>query len=228
MPTPPHLPLKVVSILPGSVEFELYYRKKSVVQRVCANKATFLGQDIPDNMNAFGVYDYSVWSKSFRSAAQYKEYLAKKSGIKMSKGIFSEERSDWQTTEGTFEGSAGLKMGGFGGDVSMSGSSVGGSSSKTSGVTSSRSLEKQARSKSSSESNSHLAVLEADFKLYEIALDHSVPSDLSAAFLGDFSNLPTSYYYIGADVKLQDFILRYGTQYIKSAKFGGKLDVFKR
>ena len=40
--------------------------------------------------------------------------------------------------------------------------------------------------------------------------------------------LPNSYYHIGADIKLQDFILRYGTHYVKSAKFGGKLSVFKK
>ena len=29
-------------------------------------------------------------------------------------------------------------------------------------------------------------------------------------------------------MKLQQFILRYGTHYVKSAKFGGKLNVFKK
>ena len=43
-----------------------------------------------------------------------------------------------------------------------------------------------------------------------------------------FFQLPTSYYHIGADIKLQEFILRYGTHYVRSAKFGGKLNVFKR
>ena len=43
-----------------------------------------------------------------------------------------------------------------------------------------------------------------------------------------FFQLPTSYYHIGADVTLQDFILRYGTHYVKSAKFGGKLNIFKK
>ena len=50
-------------------------------------------------MNAFGVYDYSIWTKSFQSATKYKEYLAKKSGIKMSQGTFAEEQSDWQKTK---------------------------------------------------------------------------------------------------------------------------------
>ena len=57
-------------------------------------------------------------------------------------------------------------------------------------------------------SKGFFAVMEADVKLYEIALDHSSTSDLSATFLDDFNNLPTSYYLIGADVKLQDFVLR--------------------
>ena len=31
-------------------------RKKSIIQRVCAGKASFMGRDVPDNMNAFGLY----------------------------------------------------------------------------------------------------------------------------------------------------------------------------
>ena len=175
-------------------------------------------------MNAFGVYDYAIWTKSFQSSQMYKEYLAKKSGITMSQGTFAEEQSDYQKTTSKSSGSLGFGTVSWGG----SGESTGGSSSTQSGVKSSESLEEQGESQSTSTSNSFLAVLEADIKLYEIALDHSSPSDLSAPFLEDFSNLPTSYYHIGADIKLQEFILRYGTHYVKSATFGGKLDVFKR
>ena len=42
-------------------------RKQSIIQRACAGKATFDGKDVPDNMNAFGVYDYSVSTHSFQS-----------------------------------------------------------------------------------------------------------------------------------------------------------------
>ena len=39
--------------------------------------------------------------------------------------------------------------------------------------------------------------------------------------------MPDSYYAIGASRKFQDFILRWGTHYVKSAKFGGQLTVKK-
>jgi hypothetical protein len=200
-------------------------RKKSVVQRVCAGKAQFLGKDVPDNMNAYGVYDYSIWTKSFQSATQYKEFLTKKSGIKMSAGTFAEEQKEWQSTKSKIHGKYRPWSGYSGG---MSGVSVGGASESQVGIQSSESMTNQANSQSKSNSNSFLAVLEADIKLYEIALDSSTPTDLSSTFVKDFIALPTSYYKIGADIKLQDFVLRYGTHYVKSAKFGGKLDVFKK
>ena len=31
-------------------------RKKSILQRTCAGKSTYLGKDVPDTMNAFGLY----------------------------------------------------------------------------------------------------------------------------------------------------------------------------
>ena len=31
-------------------------RKKSILQRVCAGKGSFMGKDVPDTMNAFGLY----------------------------------------------------------------------------------------------------------------------------------------------------------------------------
>ncbi len=43
---------------------------------------------IPDNMVAYGIYDYSVSSRTFQSVTTYREYLAKKSGITMSSGVF--------------------------------------------------------------------------------------------------------------------------------------------
>ena len=49
---------------------------------------TFMSQPIPDNMIAFGVYDYSVHSQTYESVDMYREYLAKKSGTSMSSGIF--------------------------------------------------------------------------------------------------------------------------------------------
>jgi hypothetical protein len=53
------------------------------------------------------------------------------------------------------------------------------------------------------------------------------PSDLSVPLLKDFMSLPASYHAIRADVAYQNFLLRYGTHFIRSAKFGGKLTIRK-
>ena len=63
-----------------------YCRKKSCVQRACVNHASFLDMEVPDNMNAFGIYDYKIGTNSFQSVRGYREYLAKKAGISMSEG----------------------------------------------------------------------------------------------------------------------------------------------
>ena len=40
--------------------------------------------------------------------------------------------------------------------------------------------------------------------------------------------LPQSFYSPGAPAKFQDFILRYGTHFVKAAKFGGQFKVVKQ
>ena len=68
------------------------------MQRVCYNKASFLDRDVPDNMNAFGIYDYKIGTKSFQSVDGYRAYLAKKAGTAMSAGTFAEVSQKFQPT----------------------------------------------------------------------------------------------------------------------------------
>ena len=95
------------------------------------------------------------------------------------------------------------------------------------GESSSNANQKQSAKSIRGSSSHYIAVLEADLKLFEITLDSVSPNDLSSPFLRDFIKLPSSYYKIGADVELQSFVLRYGTHYIRSSKFGGQLQVIK-
>ena len=53
-------------------------RRKSIVQRHCKNKGTYQGEDVPDTMNVFGIYDTSCQGKTYdsleaRSATQREE-----------------------------------------------------------------------------------------------------------------------------------------------------------
>eukprot|EP00058_Branchiostoma_floridae_P001424 XP_002586912.1 hypothetical protein BRAFLDRAFT_105134 [Branchiostoma floridae] len=76
-----------------------------------------------------------------------------------------------------------------------------------------------------SEKQVFMSLIEADVIRYEIFLDEVKPDDLSLDFLRDFLSLPKNF--ILGKAKLQDFIIRYGTHFIKSAKFGGAFRLFK-
>ncbi|XP_078353422.1 uncharacterized protein LOC144638115 isoform X2 [Oculina patagonica] len=82
-------------------------------------------------------------------------------------------------------------------------------------------------SSSVSGSQKYLSVFSIDIDRYEIYLDEVKPGDISVNFLREFMDLPLTYLAPGAAMKFQDFILRWGTHYIKSGKFGGRLQIFK-
>ena len=48
-----------------------------------------------------------------------------------------------------------------------------------------------------------------------------------STFLDTFLKLPQSYFAPGGPKKFLDFIQRYGTHYVKAAKFGGELKIVK-
>ena len=48
-----------------------------------------------------------------------------------------------------------------------------------------------------------------------------------STFLDTFLKLPQSYFAPGGPRKFLDFIQRYGTHYVKAAKFGGELKIVK-
>ncbi|XP_019641283.1 PREDICTED: uncharacterized protein LOC109482870 isoform X1 [Branchiostoma belcheri] len=70
-----------------------------------------------------------------------------------------------------------------------------------------------------------MSLIECNVIRYEIFLDEITPDTLSLAFLRDFLSLPQNF--IEGKAKLQKFIIRYGTHFIKSAKFGGSFRLFK-
>ena len=107
------------------------------------------------------------------------------------------------------------------------GSSTGSSSNSQNGNFEGEASSEQSASRSSRNQVNMIAVLEANMKLFEVTLDELKPDDMSASFFADVMQLPTSYTEIGAPTIFQDFILRYGTHFIKSAKFGGELKVMK-
>ena len=107
------------------------------------------------------------------------------------------------------------------------GSASGSASSSQNGNRAAEASAAQSASSNTQNTVNMVAVLEANLNLYEITLDELKPDDMSASFFADFMQLPTSYYQVGAASAFQEFILRYGTHFIKSAKFGGELKVIK-
>ncbi|XP_048577992.1 uncharacterized protein LOC5500372 [Nematostella vectensis] len=79
----------------------------------------------------------------------------------------------------------------------------------------------------SSNTQQYLSIFDIDVTRYEIFKDEVKPSDLSQSFLKEFLDLPESYSNSNEARAFQDFILRWGTHYVKSAKFGGQLEFRK-
>ncbi|XP_078602422.1 uncharacterized protein LOC144876720 isoform X2 [Branchiostoma floridae x Branchiostoma japonicum] len=80
-------------------------------------------------------------------------------------------------------------------------------------------------SKASASKQQFMCLIQCNVVRYEIFLDEISPDTLSLAFLRDFLSLPFNF--VMGKAKLQKFILRYGTHFIKSAKFGGSFRLFK-
>ncbi|CAH1247884.1 Hypp8046 [Branchiostoma lanceolatum] len=78
-----------------------------------------------------------------------------------------------------------------------------------------------------SQKQTFLSVIESDVIRYEIFLDAVKPDSLTLPFLRDFLALPKTNFEGSAKAKMQTFIIRWGTHYVKSAKFGGAFRLMK-
>ncbi|XP_077985473.1 uncharacterized protein LOC144440089 [Glandiceps talaboti] len=72
-----------------------------------------------------------------------------------------------------------------------------------------------------------MSTLDIDIKKYEVSKDVTTANDLSTSFLKEYMNLPNSYIGSSNPLKYQDFIQRWGTHYVKSGVFGGRLEIQK-
>ncbi|KAI8493784.1 hypothetical protein Bbelb_281310 [Branchiostoma belcheri] len=193
-------------------------RKKSVIQRSCQNLQTYGENEVPDSMTVQGIYDTDVESYTFSSTEEYRQYLAEKSAVTSAKAMFQEEinkASGHVAVGGLF----GLLWSAGGGGSSQSGTSSRSSDFSGRSLASARLSEKQTQT--------FMAMLEINIFRYEIFMDDVTPEQLNVGFLRDFISLPESYFSPGAEIIFQNFYLRWGTHYIKSAKFGGQLKIIK-
>ncbi|KAJ7336554.1 hypothetical protein OS493_011768 [Desmophyllum pertusum] len=89
----------------GNGEYSPESRRMSIVQRNCANKATYDDLDVPDTMNVHGIYDTAAYMYTFDSKEAYKTYLQDQSadaghvlgfnfGVKKAFGIGTDTNSE--------------------------------------------------------------------------------------------------------------------------------------
>ncbi|XP_064609751.1 uncharacterized protein LOC135473788 [Liolophura sinensis] len=200
----------------GRGDYSSSSRRKSVIQRVCNRGGSYDGKSVPDSMTVHGVYDTNVRTMAFSSVSQYQSYLEKKAAVAQSSYMFAEA-----VVKAYGRGSVGfLGLAGGGGGFSSNFQASGSSSSSSS--SSSHSISQQDKFR-----QVFMSSLEVDVIRYEVFLDDVTFNDLNMDFLHDFVFLPQSYFAPGAPQKFQDFILRWGTHYVKSAEFGGQLKLVK-
>ncbi|XP_035682767.1 uncharacterized protein LOC118420163 [Branchiostoma floridae] len=202
----------------GRGEYSTQSRKKSLIQRACNGLQGYKEFHVPDIMTVQGIYDTDMESYTFFSLEEYRSYLEDKSAVTSAKSIFQQEMNKAQ---GHLAGGGpfGLIYSAGGGRSSQAGVDSETSSFDASSFASAQLTETSTRT--------FMAMVELNVFRYEMFLDFVGPENLNLAFLRDFLNLPGTYFAIGADREFQKFILRWGTHYITSAKFGGQLKIIK-
>ncbi|KAI8493789.1 hypothetical protein Bbelb_281360 [Branchiostoma belcheri] len=190
-------------------------RTKSLIQRSCSNLQTYGENEVPDSMTVQGIYDTDVESHTFSSTEEYRRYLEKKSAVTSAKAMFQEEID---------KASGYFAVGGFGWGAGAGTSRQNGKFSKTSDFQARSFARGQLRE---NQTQTFMAMLEMNVFRYGMLMDDVKPDQLSVGFLRDFILLPESYFSPGAEIIFQSFYLRWGTHYIKSAKFGGQLKIIK-
>ncbi|XP_035690604.1 uncharacterized protein LOC118425679 [Branchiostoma floridae] len=202
----------------GRGEYSTDSRKKSLIQRSCNGLQGYKEFHVPDTMTVQGIYNTDVETYSFTSVEEYRQYLETKSSVTTATAMFQQEMNKVQGHL--------AKSGVFGLFYSV-GVGFGvqwGSDSEASALSANSAASADL---SEGTTQTFVAMLELNVYRYEIFLDFVTPEDLNLAFLRDFLGLPSTYFAIGADREFQNFLLRWGTHYITSAKFGGQLKIVK-
>ncbi|CAH1268604.1 CLEC4M [Branchiostoma lanceolatum] len=202
----------------GRGEYSTASRKKSLIQRSCDGLQGYKKFHVPDIMTVQGIYDTDVETYTFSDMEEYRSYLEDKSAVTSAKAIFQQEMNKAQGHLGG-GGAFGLLYSAGGGTSSQNGVDFESSNFEASSSAGAQLTETSTRT--------FMAMVELNVFRYEIFLDFVGPESLNVAFLRDFLNLPGTYFAIGADMEFQNFILRWGTHYITSAKFGGQLKIIK-
>ncbi|KAI8491792.1 hypothetical protein Bbelb_305970 [Branchiostoma belcheri] len=238
----------------GRGEYSADSRKRSIVQRSCNGLQTYEDHEVPDTMTVQGVYDTDVESNTFASMEGYREYLEQKSAVTSAKAMFQQELNK-AAGYGAGGGIFGLGYSAGGGFSDQSArydqSSNFGAGSQAEGRLNDKNTQTymalleinvfryEIFMDDVEPADLNLAFLRDFLKLpvsyFSIGADQQFRKWLPvlASLVSRLSWFgPALFGAAGAprrqtQLGTQNFILRYGTHYIKSAKFGGQLKIIK-
>ena len=184
-------------------------RRKSLVQRMCANKGSYQGEDVPDTMNVFGIYDTGCTSKTFDSMEARSAYQRQESKAGNNKNFLSKD-----SETGSLSTSSNVAINSWLYDMSGSYSNRN-QYSKESQRSESASTVQGRASEGLSKSKTVTRIFEFTCRIrrYEMFMDEVTPSQLSEAFLMDYINLPVRFndFRAKAPQKYIRFLERWGT-----------------
>ena len=211
------------------------YRGK-LVKHWCREMNTYKGIfDVPDGMHVQGVYETQMTTETFSSVSDYVNSMSLKSNAQVGSSAFDETRRslDSSTSEtDTHTASLAASGQGFSLGASFQRQDSTGTFHGENTFSNDKKQQKasqlgQTGNKVTKKKESLVAKMSINIIRYEMFLREVAPNFIEVNFLDLFLSLPQSYFAPGAPQKFMDFIQRYGTHYVKAAKFGGQLTVEK-
>lgn len=186
-------------------------------------------------MHIQGIYETNVETTTHSSVKEYIEALTEKSNTQTGSSSFRALRSQIDSSDSGTSSSSTSASGGFGGfsaSYSNSESQATASQRADASLSSTKSQRKTQKlnedlTKITTRTEKMVGEMSINVIRYEMFLREVKPNYIHEDFLNCFLMLPQSFFAPKAAEKFQDFIQRYGTHYVKAAKFGGQLKIIK-
>jgi len=186
-------------------------------------------------MHIQGVYETKVQTSTYSSVNEYIEAITKYSNTQTGDSSFraTREQIDSSSTD-TSTSSSSMSFGMMG--VSTSAQNFESQASATQEAEVKMQSTKTQRKtetlnediqKNTTQTTKMVGEMSVKVIRYEMFLREVKPNYIHEDFLNCFLMLPQSFFSPNGPTKFQDFIQRYGTHYVKAAKFGGQLKIVK-
>ena len=186
-------------------------------------------------MHIQGVYETKVQTTTYSSVDEYIEALTNYANTQTSNQTFTALRDQIDSSSSNTESKSKSVSGGFGG-FSAGGSNfeakAGADQRAGANISSTKDNEKtftlnEDIQKNTTQTTKLVGEMSVSVIRYEMFLREVKPNYIHEDFLDCFLMLPQSFFSPKAPQMFMDFIQRYGTHYVKAAKFGGQLKIVK-